>query len=93
MYHIKGIKVRAIKADVELEDLVEPFTTPELDVNMNITARDKNVGEIERIIRFVKERTREKHARLPCKKKPKMTIRAIIKHSKVDQQFSGKERS
>ena len=54
MCHRKGFKVRAIKADGEFEDLVEPFTAPELDVDMNITARDEHVGEIEGIIKVLK---------------------------------------
>ena len=61
----KGFKFRAIKADGEFEDLVDPFATPELDVDMNITVRDEHVGEIERIVRVVKERTRATCSRLP----------------------------
>ena len=80
MHHRKGFKVRSIKADGEFEDLVELFATPELHVCMNIRAKDKYLGEIERIIRVVKERTRATCARLPHKKKPKMAVRAIIKH-------------
>ena len=80
MHHRKVFKVRAIKADGEFEDLVEPFATPELDVCMNIISRDEHVGEIERISRVIKERTRTTDARLPNKKNQKMIVRAIIKH-------------
>ena len=45
MYHKKGFKVRAIKADGEFENLVESFDTPETDVDMNIAARDYHVGD------------------------------------------------
>ena len=82
MHHRKGFKVRAIKADGEIEDLVEPFAAPELDVDMNVIARDECAGLIERTIRVVKERARSTHARLSYKKKPKMIIRLIIKHVK-----------
>ena len=71
MHHIKGFKVRAIKSDWEFEDLVEPFATPEPDIDMNITARDEHVGEIERIIIVVKEWTRATHARLQHKRSRK----------------------
>ena len=46
MCHRKGFKVRSIKTDGEFEDLVKPFVAPELDVDMNIIARDEHVGEI-----------------------------------------------
>ena len=45
MHHRKGFKVRFIKADEEFKDLVEPFESPELDVDKNVTARDEHVGE------------------------------------------------
>ena len=76
----KGFKVRVTKADGELEDLTEPFAAPELDVDMSTTAKDEHAGEIESIIRVMKERTRATCARLPCKKKTKIIVRAIIKH-------------
>ena len=81
MCHKKGFKVRVIKSYGEFEDLVDPFADQEIDMDMNVTARDEHVGEIERIIRVVKERTRATHNRLPYKKKPKIIVRAIIKHA------------
>ena len=46
MHHGKDFKVRAIKADEEFEDLVEPFAAPELYVDMIIISRDEHAGEI-----------------------------------------------
>ena len=88
-----GFKVRFRKSDGEFEDLVEPFVAPKLDVEMNITAIDEHVGEIERSIRVAKERTWATCDKLPHKKKPKTIVRAIIKHvKKWLNSFSVKDR-
>ena len=71
MHARKRFKDRVINADREFEYLIDPLAAPELDAKMNITAKDELVGEIERIIRVTKERTRATCARLPCKKNQK----------------------
>ena len=89
MHAREGFKVRVIKADGEFEDLTKPFAAPEQDVDMNMTKRDEHTGEIERIVRVVKERTRATCARLPNKKEATNNSKSNHQgRDKVAQQFS-----
>jgi len=49
-------------------------------INMNITAPDGHVGEVERSIRTIKDRARSTVHGLPFKRLPRLFIRELVSH-------------
>ena len=51
------------------------------EVTLNTTARDSHVGDIERYIRTIKERTRASYNSVPFKRIPALMVIEMVKHS------------
>jgi hypothetical protein len=75
-YQGGGFNVKTILADQEFESLRGDLAS--VQVQLNSTARDEHVGDIERYIRTVKERTRATYNTLPFERMPtRMVIKMV----------------
>jgi hypothetical protein len=75
LYQPRGFRVRDVHADNEFECIRDDIRPIELD----IVPADSHVGEVERSVRTLKERTRCTVHGLPYKRLPKLMVREILK--------------
>ena len=68
IYRTRGFRVELLLMDGEFESLRGDMA--ELGITLNTTAKDEHVGEIERYIRTIKERTRCIYNTLPFTRMP-----------------------
>lgn len=76
VYMLRGFEIRHAFMDGEFESLRSPLY--EHNIHLNICSNTEHVGEIERLIRTVKERSRSICASLPFKKYPGRLIVELI---------------
>ena len=74
IYDARGFKVRTIFTDGQFVGLREPL----LPLNLNVTAANEHVPEIERSIQTVKQRNRSSIHGLPFKRYPRALLIAIV---------------
>ena len=74
-YSYRGFHIRTAFLDGEFDKLTDefPFT-------MHIAGKDEHVGDIERLIRVIKERVRAIHSTLPFKRVPRVIIRFLVRY-------------
>jgi hypothetical protein len=70
LYQARGLTVRDVHADSELECIREELRP----ITLDIVPADSHVGEVERSIRTIKERLRSCAHGLPFKRLPKLMI-------------------
>jgi Reverse transcriptase (RNA-dependent DNA polymerase) len=75
-YRGGGFSVEMLMTDGEFESLRGDLAA--MRVNLNTTARDEHVGDIERYIRTVKERTRATYNTLPFERMPNRMVIEIV---------------
>jgi hypothetical protein len=76
LYRSRGFKVEFILMDNEFECMRGDLAN--LGVGLNTTAQDKHVGDIERFIRTIKERTRCVYNTLPYRKMPLQMVAEMV---------------
>jgi len=79
MYRLRGFNVIECRGDGEFKPLVG--TLADARTQLNTTAEDEHVPEVERYIRTLKERTRSTYNVLPFKKLPGMMIVEMVHSS------------
>ncbi|KAL7563158.1 hypothetical protein ACA910_014437 [Epithemia clementina (nom. ined.)] len=77
LYRSRGFNVVDIHADMEFERMRHDI----LPIILNTTAADDHVGDAERSIRTIKERTRATIHGLPYRRVPKLFIKELVEHS------------
>ena len=77
LYNSRGFKVIAIHADYEFTPLKERVRP----VDLNCTAANEHVPEIERSVHTIKDRNRSTIQGLPFKRFPRTLLKEIIKFS------------
>ncbi len=74
MYYRRGLRVTLVRGDLEfgpIEELVKQLpSVPDLD----LASKDEHVGDIERNIRYLKEKFRQLRHTLPFKQIPGVII-------------------
>lgn len=79
IYHKRGVKVSQVNVDNEFEPLRDKIDT----VNLNIVGAGEHVGDVERSIRSVKDKTRSNVHGLPYRRYPtEMVCGVVIKSIK-----------
>lgn len=76
LYHSRHFQVVLVKADHEFESCRQQIES--LHISLNVTAWDEHVGEVERYIRTVKERTREVFNLLPFQRIPACLVAELV---------------
>jgi hypothetical protein len=74
--HNRGFRVQFILMDNEFECMRGDLAN--IGVSLNTTAQDEHVGDVERYIRTIKERTRCIHNSLPYQKMPVRMIAEMV---------------
>jgi hypothetical protein len=77
-YSRRGFKVTDVLMDLQFATLEHELRSR--GINLNLAAAKEHVGEIERLIRTIKERARALRSSLPFKKIPKRLVSAIVRH-------------
>jgi hypothetical protein len=75
-YRGGGFTVETVLADHEFESLCGDLAS--VQVQVNTTGRDEHVGDIERYIRTVKERTRATYNTLPVERMPNRMVIEMV---------------
>ena len=75
LYKSRGFKITSILADYEFEPLREHHPI------LNTAAEDEHVGDIERCIRTIKERTRCRYQTLPYKRIPRIMLIHLVRNA------------
>ena len=76
LYNKAGFKIKMIHCDGEFKSIMDPVVD-NMDIEMNYSAPDMHVPDIERNNRVIKERFRIAYYRLPYKKIPRIMIRYL----------------
>ena len=76
MYKARGFKITHLVTDTEFAVLRNQIMA--LGIVLNVTSADEHVPEIERNIRYLKEKVRGTVNSLPFKILPQVIIKAII---------------
>jgi hypothetical protein len=79
LYIKRGFRIRLGLMDNEFQPLRADFA--DLGIDLNVTANDEHVPEVERYIRTVKERTRATYNTLPFKKIPTPMLVEMVQAS------------
>ena len=78
-YHAGGFRVRYALMDGAFESYKPDLADPKRGVILNTTARDEHVGDIERYIRTLKERTRANWHSVPFTRVPSIMVVDMVK--------------
>jgi len=77
-YRQRGFRVKECNGDGEFAPIRGNLAEPKVNAQLNVTAEDKHVPEVERYIRTIKERTRAVYNTSPFKKIPVMMIVEMV---------------
>jgi len=77
LYQSRGFNIPDLHTDMEFGCIRNDV----LPTRLNVTAADDHVGEVERSIRTIKERTRTTIHGLPFKRLPKLMIQELVYHA------------
>ena len=80
VYTVGGFRLRWALMDGQFES-AKGDIAEETKIDLNVTARDEHVGDIERHIRTVKERVRSTYNTLPFTRLPKRLVMEMVKGS------------
>jgi len=77
LYQSRGFNIPDLHTDMEFGGIRNNV----LPTRLNVTAANDHVGEVERSIRTIKERTRTTIHGLPFKRLPKLMIQELVYHA------------
>jgi hypothetical protein len=77
-YRQRGFRVKECNGDGEFAPIRGDLAEPKVNAQLNVTAEDEHVPEVERYIRTIKERTRAVYNTSPFKKIPVMMIVEMV---------------
>ena len=81
MYMLRGIHIVEIAGDREFAWIADQVASLPTNPMLNLAAASEYVGLIERIIRFLKEKTRSIHHSLPFQRVPALMLIRMVLHS------------
>jgi hypothetical protein len=81
MYMLRGFHIVEIAGDREFAWIADQVASLPTNPMLNLAAASEHVGLIERIIRFLKEKTRSIHHSLPFQRVPALMLIRMVLHS------------